>query len=306
MRVKEILRTDESNVMLKARENGLKLLANSFYGYLGFAVARWYSLESARSVTAYGRYYIKKVISEAQAYKLRVIYSDTDSVFLTLDGKTKEEVMKFAEKVNLSLPGLMELEYEGLYPRGIFVSAKEGSYGAKKKYALLSEDGVIKIRGFETVRRNWSVIAKEVQEKVLEIILTKNDQQEAFAYVKNIIHDLRDNKIPLDKVIMYTQLQKDIGDYDSIAPHVAVAKKMQQKSILVGPGSMIKFIVTKGNGTIGERAKLVDEVKQNDYDPDYYVNNQIIPSVDKIFDILGYSKEELLESKDQSKLGEFY
>jgi DNA polymerase I len=306
MRIKEILKKEKDNVLLNARSEGLKVLANSFYGYLGFFGARWYNIECAKSVTAWGRYYIHEVIDKAKKSGFNVIYSDTDSVFLTLDGKTKEEAEKFAEAVNIELPGIMELEYEGFYPSGIFVSAKAGVYGAKKKYALLGEDNTIKIRGFETVRRNWSIIAKNVQRKVLEIILKEGKTEEAAKYVRKVINDLREHKIPLDEVIIFTQLQKDVDEYDSIGPHVAVAKRMRSQGLSIGPGSLIKFVVAKGKGRIRDRARLVEEVTQEDYDPEYYIKNQILPSVDRIFMVLGYKEEQLLETKNQSRLEGFF
>ncbi len=306
MRIKEMIKEKEASVFLNAREQSLKLMANSFYGYLGFFAARWYSIECAKSVTAWGRYYIHKVIDKAKNSGFEVLYSDTDSVFLLTGGRKEKDVKKFAESINVELPGLMELEYEGFYPTGIFVSAKETGYGAKKKYALLSDAGTIKIRGFESVRRNWSTIAKEVQEEVLNIVLKENNKEKALAYVKNIIDNLRNHKVPLDKVIIHTQLQKEIGDYDSIGPHVAVAKKLRDKGLKIAPGTVIKYIVTKGKGLIRERAMLPNEAKQEDYDPIYYVNNQIIPAVEPIFSVLGYHKSDLTEKKGQEKLGKFF
>lgn len=305
-RIKEIMeKTEKEKKILDARQESLKLLSNSFYGYLGFFAARWYSIECAKSITAWGRHYIQNVIKKAQEAGFMVLYSDTDSIFLVLEKKTKADVDKFLEEVNVALPGLMELEYEGLYPVGLFVSAKEGAYGAKKKYALLAEDGTIKIRGFEMVRRNWSFIAKEAQEKVLEIILKENDTEKALKYVKDVVEKLRQKQIPIDKVIIFTQLQKEIADYDSIGPHVAVATRMRNKGMEVGPGSMIQWVVTQGKDKIRDRARLPEEVKESDYDADYYINNQVIPSVERIFNVLGYKKEDLIASKEQSKLGEF-
>jgi len=303
MRIKEIM-AKKTNIFLEARNQSLKLLANAFYGYLGFFNARWYCLECAKSVTALGRYYIKKVITQAQEQGFEVIYSDTDSIFLKLGNKTKKQALSFCEKINLKLPGLMELEYEGFYPRGIFVSAKAGLYGAKKKYALLSDKDEIIIKGFETIRRNWSPIAKEVQEKVLNLILKENNKEKALDYVQKIIKSLKEKQIPLKKTIITTQLQKDIKSYASISPHVAVAKKMEEKGIKLSIGSRISFVVTKGKGRIRDRAKLPEEVKNNEYDPDYYINNQILPAVDKIFEVLGYSSKEILE-KEQSNLKSF-
>jgi len=206
----------------------------------------------------------------------------------------------------MELPGIMELEYEGFYPSGIFVSAKVGKFGAKKKYALISENGNLKIRGFETVRRNWSPIAKDVQEKVLGMILRENKPEKAFLYTKKVIEELRENKIPLKDVLIYTQLQKEIGSYDAIGPHVAIAERMRKRGIQVGPGSRIEFVITKQGTRIRDKAKLPDEVSQDDYDPDYYINNQVIPAVEKIFEVLGYKKEDLLESKEQNKLQKFF
>lgn len=307
-RIKEIIKdqTDEKFAILDARQNSLKLLANSFYGYLGFFMARWYSIECAQATTAYGRYYIKQVIEKAEKSGFRVLYSDTDSVFLTLDGKTKQDAVAFSEKINQELPGLMELEFDGYYPSGIFVSSKAGAYGAKKKYALIDEKGILKIKGFESVRRNWSLIAKEVQEKVLNIILKDHDSEQALRYAKKVIDDLRNKSIPLDKVIIHTQLQKEIEDYDARGPHVAVAQRLRNQGVNVGPGSMIKFVVTQGNDIIRNRAKLPDEIKKDDYDADYYVSHQVVPAIERIFDVFGYKKEELLETKEQTKLEGFF
>lgn len=296
----------EKNVFLDARSNAIKLLANSFYGYLGFFGARYYSIESAESTTAFGRFYIKNVIKKAQQSGFKVIYSDTDSVFLTLDGKTKDEAEKFSEKINVELPGLMELEYEGFYPSGIFVSAKFGPYGAKKKYALISEEGNLKIKGFETVRRNWSFIAKETQEKVLNIILREHDEKKALEFAKGIIQDLRDKKIPTEKVVIHTQLQKEILDYDNKGPHVAVAQRLKNQGVDVGPGTLIKYVVTSGSDIIRNRAKLPEEVNGGDYDATYYIENQVVPAVEKIFEVLGYIREDLVEHKEQKKLEGFF
>ena len=307
-RIKEIIKDqiDEKFAILDARQNSLKLLANSFYGYLGFFAARWYSIECAQATTAFGRYYIKDVIAKAEESGFKVIYGDTDSLFTTLGDKTKEDAKKFSEKINQELPGLMELEFDGFYPSGIFVSAKVGAYGAKKKYALVDENKMLKIKGFESVRRNWSMIAKEVQEKVLEIILKERDNEKALEYVKKVVNDLRNKKIILEKVIIQTQLQKEISDYDARGPHVAVAQRLKNRGVNVGPGSMIRFVVLQGSDIIRNRSKLPEEIKENNYDSDYYINNQVIPAVERIFNVLGYTKEDLLETKEQTKLEGFF
>ena len=237
----------------------------------------------------------------------QILLHNTDSAFLLLGEKTKTDAERFVEKINKELPGLMELEVEGFYPAGIFVGAKAGAgeTGAKKKYAIISEQGNLKIRGFETVRRNWSFIAKDAQLEVLKIILKEHNPQKAISYIKQVICDLRHNRIPLDKVIIFTKLQKEIEQYDSVGPHVAAAQRMKAKGLDVGPGSLIKFVVVRGKGKIRDKVKLPEETNQDDYDADYYINNQIIPSVERIFGVLGFDIIALTESESQQGLGQF-
>ncbi|MBI2545941.1 hypothetical protein HYV81_02065 [Candidatus Woesearchaeota archaeon] len=310
LRLKAALAASGKSPFLEAQSNSLKLLANAFYGYLGFPYARWYSMESAEATTAWGRFYIQQVIGKAAQAGFKVIYSDTDSVFLALDGRTKEDALQFCAAVNIELPGVMELEFEGYYPAGIFVSAKAGDIGAKKRYALLSEKGSIKIKGFEAIRKNSSLIAREVQETVLNIILKDRNPAEAVRYVKAVIKDLKDKKVPIEKVILNTQLQKRIDTYESVSPHVAVAQKMLAAGISIRPGSNIQFVIAEDTHNskekLRDKARLPDEVNEKDYDADYYIRHQVIPSIERILNVFGYTKDVLLENREQSKLASFF
>ena len=78
----------------------------------------------------------------------------------------------------------MELELEGFFKRGIWVTRRTGTIGAKKKYALIGEDGKLKIRGFETVRRDWCNLAREIQNKVLKMILEDGNEKKALSICK--------------------------------------------------------------------------------------------------------------------------
>ncbi len=305
MRIKELLKSAEDRKLLKAREEALKTIANSIYGYFGFFGARWYSMECAQSITAFGRDYIMGVIARARE-RFGVLYSDTDSIFLTLEGKDRRDAERFVAEINRELPGLMELEFQGFYPAGLFVGTREGGIGAKKKYALITEEGNIRIKGFEAVRRNLSPIAKETQERVLEIVLKERAPQKALEYISAIVSAARNREIPAQKMIITTQLQKDLASYDSIAPHVAVAQRMRQQGRQVLVGSMIRYIVTAGKDRIRDRAKLPGEVKGNDYDFEYYINNQILPSVERIMAVFGIDIIREVEPLHQKRLDAFF
>ncbi len=303
-RVKVMLKGSNDS-FLRARSEVLKVLANSFYGYLGFAPARWYCFECGEATTAFGRYYVKRAIGKAQDSGFKVLYSDTDSLFLLLGEKSEQDAVSFVDCVNKDLPGIMELEYENFYPAGIFVSVKSSGAGAKKKYALVDKRGFLKIRGFETVRRNWSPIAKDLQKKVLEIVLKDKDPVKALLMIRSVVSDLRSNQISIPEVTIFTQLQKNIDEYENVGPHVAAAQKMSAKGVSVGPGTVIRYVVVKGSGRIRDRVGLPEDVSLNDYDGEYYVANQVIPSVESIFAVLGIDKDKILLDSSQSTLSGF-
>jgi len=305
-RVKEIMK-EKKTPLLDARQQGLKLLANSFYGYLAFNPSRWYSFEAANSTTAFGRYYIRLVINKMTEEGFKVIYSDTDSIFTTVeDEKEMGRVKKIVDEINSNLPGIMELEFEGHYPSGIFISTKEGKGGAKKRYAMIDDEDHIVIKGFESVRRNTSKIAREVQKKVISIILKENNPDKAFDYVKKIITDIHKNKLEVDDFIIKTRITKELGSYESIGPHVEIARRMEKSGIKVEAGSLIEYVICLGKGKVRDRAKIPHDADVSEIDSEYYINNQILPSLGKIFEVLGYNVDDLVNEQKQSKLEGFF
>jgi len=306
-KIKQQIKEQGQTPTLYARSQALKYICNSFYGYLGFPRSRWYSLESAEAITAWARQYIQQLIEQAKKEGFAVVYGDTDSVFIQLGKKSKQDALNFVEAFNAQLPEFMELEIQGFYPSALFVEKKSGEGGAKKRYALLDEEGNVKITGFETVRRNTSPIAKDVQRRVLDFLLKDQDPKRAHKYVQQVIEDLRAHKIPKERVIIFTQLTRALSEYATVGPHVAAAKRMEKRGETVNARTYIYYIVCKGESkTIRDRVRLPDEVTEQDYDSEYYINNQVLPSVEKIFEALGVKKDELTSNKEQSSLGKFF
>ena len=291
---------------IKARQHALKILLNSHYGYLGYPRSRWYSRESARAITAWSRQYIQKVNERAEKEGFKSLYSDTDSAFLIIPkGLGEKEVKEFVKKVNDSLPEAMELEFEGMFRRGIFVTKKEGG-AAKKKYALIDFSGNLKIVGFEYVRRDWASIAKETQKKVIEAVLKEGNAEKAVAIAREVISNLKEGKTPKKELVIMTQLKRRPEKYDAIGPHVAAAKKAIERGKDIDVGSILGFIVTKGSGkSISEKAELEEYVQEGNYDADYYIEHQVIPAVIKIIRELGFEKEDLIHGGKQSSLFKF-
>jgi DNA polymerase elongation subunit (family B) len=294
------------DVIKKARSNAFKLLANASYGYLGFFGARYYCEEAAAATAAFARQAIRKAIEETNNSGFSVIYADTDGFAFTLNKNSKQKTRGFLKKLNSELPGVMELELEDFYKRGIWVTTRTGEYGAKKKYALINEKGKLKIRGFETVRRDWCVLAREVQNNVLLRILKDGNEKKAVEYIKNIVKQVKERKIELKKMIIRTQLKKLLSEYKAVTPHVVAARKMQEREMPLDAGTLIEYYIAETKDKkklIREKVKLVDE--KGEYNIEYYLKHQILPAVENILQVFNVNTDTLLDGKRQKTLMEF-
>ena len=206
----------------------------------------------------------------------------------------ENEVKQFLKKINKKLPGIMELELQGIYTRGIFIPRGIGPGTAKKRYALIDEKGNLLIRGLETVRRDWCQLAKQTQRDVLTYVLGKRDVKGAVKYVQDVIQRLRQRKVELKHLTIYEQLTKPLEEYKAIGPHVVAAQKIKQRGRPIGSGMVIMFAITKGPGSISERAEPIEDIELKDIDTDYYTTHQIVPAALRVLQVLGVTKEELV------------
>ena len=296
----------DKNPITKARNNAFKVLSASVHGYVGFFGARYYSVETSASILAWVRKYNIETIEKTKKEGYEVIYGDTDSIAFSLNKKSQSEAKKFLKKLNSNLPGVMELELEGFFKRGLWVSKRTNSTGAKKKYALLDYNGNMKIRGFETVRRDWCKLSRVVQDKIIKYILEYGNEKKAIEYLKEIIKKIKKREIEISDLIIKTQLKKPISEYKSISPHVIAAKKMKEKKIPINVGSLIEYYVAETHEKkklVREKVKLLQE--KGIYDIEYYLTRQILPAVENIFQIFEIDVKKLTNKINQTSLMDF-
>ena len=84
--MKKLDKNSEEYKKLDGEQWGLKILANSFYGYLLYARSRWYTREGGEATTALARKYIQDTMAEAEKNNLKVLYGDslTSERFVTI------------------------------------------------------------------------------------------------------------------------------------------------------------------------------------------------------------------------------
>ncbi len=279
--------------ILKEREKAVKVITNATYGYAGWVGARWYVREVAESAAALGRVAIQEVIRTARRIGLEVIYSDTDAIFVKYDESKIKLLLKWV-KDELE----MEIRPDKIYERILFTEAK-------KRYAGLLLDGTLDIVGMEVVRGDWANVAKNVQEKVLELVLKEKSSKRAIEFVRRYIRDLHEGRFELRDFIIWKTLTKPVEEYEVRAPHVEVAKKLLEEGWELDLGDKVGYVIAKGPGKLFQKAKPYSMASAGELDLEYYLSNQIIPAALRILEVFGVPEEELLKKERPSSLADY-
>ena len=239
---------------------------------------------------------------------LSVVYGDTDSVFMHCSAESGEEFTpeeftldeaalagaRTASIVTASLPAPMELEFEAVARRAVLI--------AKKRYAqwLFERSGSgwsdkIKVKGMETVRRDWCELTSDTLMRVLRLVLMEGNVDEAVKYVRAVTSDLRnlnlkENPDFINKLILTKSYSKKADNYRNKQPHLNVVEKIKSRTGISTPiGTRVPFVIISGKGLFADRSEDPDYVLNNNVplDTEYYIKKQILPPVERILEVFG-------------------
>jgi len=284
--------------VLDARQKAVKVITNASYGYAGWIGARWYIKPVAEAATAWGRHTILNAIEMAEKAGLKVVYGDTDSIFVRHE---PERIEKISEEIGEKLG--LEIKPDKVYVRIFFTEAK-------KRYAGLLPDGQLEIVGLEVMRGDWAVAAKKVQEEVLEIILKEQSPKKAAKFVQQFIYELRQRRVPYRDLIIWKTLTKPVEEYEVKASHVEAAKMLKEKGWKLAVGDKIGYVAVVGTGRLYERIKPYMFASYDEVDIEYYVSKQVVPAAARVLESFGITEEQLLtykvEEKETRRLTDFF
>jgi DNA polymerase II len=291
----------------KAKEAGdnvaahaIKILMNSFYGVLGTPACRFYNPALANSITGMGREILLWSKEWFAGAGFRVLYGDTDSLFVESHMADSEERGRaLAAQLNEQLArhirrrwgveSRLQLKLEKLYGRLFLPRARHSTRGASKRYVGLREDGGDRIEfvGMEVVRSDWTALAKQVQRELYRRLF---DDRSVDVYLAAVVAELRRGMLD-DKLVYRKGLRKAAAEYTSTTPpHVAAARKSAQP-----PGRSISYVMT----TAGPEP--VDNM-QHPLDREHYVQKQVKPVAEPVLAVLGLKFEQTIGDERQIEM----
>ena len=293
---------DAQKSVLNGLQLAYKVVANSIYGQCGSKTSPIRRLEVAACTTAVGRqkiYDAKKIVEDT--FGAQVIYGDTDSIFVKFPTKDLQTSMDMARKaadmITASGRKAHRIEYEKtFYPFVLF---------CRKRYVgMMYEDDTVKCKrksmGIALKRRDNAPIVKDIFGGALDILMEERDIRKAQTFVQNMLVDVLQNKMPLEKFIVSKQLRDDYKNPDQIA-HAVLAERMKDRDEGSAPqvGDRLAYIYVderKDKKKQGDKIEEVSYVKEKGLKPDteFYITNQIQNPLAQLFalaleDLEGYT-----------------
>ncbi|AWB68770.1 DNA polymerase II [Saccharobesus litoralis] len=291
------------------RSQAIKILMNSFYGVLGSGGCRFYDTRLASSITMRGHQIMQQTAKwiEAQGYK--VIYGDTDSTFVWLEGDISPSQAadignSLADMINqnwqqtlrddFALDCYLELEFETHFQRFLMPTIRGSEAGSKKRYAgTVNKNGKIQtvFKGLETVRSDWTELAKEFQTTLYEKVFNDEDVQD---YVQKVVTQTLNGE--RDQQLVYRKrLRQKLSDYvKNVPPHVKAARIADDENtkrhlpLQYDKKAWVKYVLTT------QGAQPINYQTAN-FDYQHYIDKQLKPIADGILPFVGQSFERIID-----------
>ncbi|WP_172901234.1 DNA polymerase II [Pseudomonas frederiksbergensis] len=275
----------------------LKIIMNAFYGVLGSSGCRFFDTRLASSITLRGHEIMLRTRQLIEAQGHAVIYGDTDSTFVWLrrpHGQAEAAQIGHAlvdhvnqwwrehVKQEYGLESALELQFETHYKRFLMPTIRGAEEGSKKRYAGLvtradgSDEMVYK--GLETVRTDWSPLARQFQQELYLRIFNRKPYQD---YVRDYVRKTLAGEFD-ERLIYRKRLRRPLDDYQrNVPPHVRAARiaddynDQQGRPRQYHNGGWIRYVIT-----VAGPEPL--EVRSTPIDYDHYITRQLQPVADAI------------------------
>lgn len=270
----------------------LKVILNASYGVMGAQAFQLYCPPVAEAVTAIGRHAIRKTIEKANSLGIKVLYGDTDSIFLK--SPTQEQIKYLLKWSDEELE--MELEIDKTYRYAAFSTLK-------KNYIGVHPDGNVDIKGMTGKKKHMPEFLQKAFMKMIDAlgnVRSSDDfnlaKKEINNIVRNCIQKLRSGEYSFEDLAFNVMLGKPPNKYIKTTPqHVKAARLLQEEGFSLTAGDLISYIKVRNDPGVkpvkpNESSHLVPA---SEIDVDKYME-YIQSTFDQALEAIGISYNEIM------------
>lgn len=290
--------------LLNNRQLALKLIANVTYGYTSASFSgRMPCSEIADSIVQTGRETLEKAIALIHSradWNAQVVYGDTDSLFVSLPGRTKDQAFDIgaaiAKAVTDANPRPVKLKFEKVYHPCVLL--------AKKRYVGYKYESRDQItpdfdaKGIETVRRDGTPAEQKIEEKALKVLFETADLSQVKSYFQAQCTKIMKGKVSIQDFCFAREVKLGTYSTNPASGPPPPGALISARKMLIDPraepqyGERVPYVVVSGapGARLVDRCVSPEMLLRNpslDLDAEYYITKNLIPPLERIFNLVG-------------------
>jgi DNA polymerase, archaea type len=305
----------EERKLYNVVSQAIKVILNASYGVMGAAIFPLYCLPVADATAALGRTTINRTINKCREIGIRVVYGDTDSIFLSNpDQKHIEQLMQWARET-LGV----DLEIDKQYRYVVFSDLK-------KNYLGVLSDGTVDVKGLTGKKSHTPPFIRKAFYDILEIlgkINSEKDFESAKEKIKNVIQEnaknLETHNIRLEELSFNVTINKSLSTYGKktgsktvdgnssdiykgLPQHIKAAKMLVDANKReVRAGDTISYVKIKA----GDGVRPVELSKPEEIDTEKYLET-MESTFEQVLSALNFDFKSVLGKPRQQSLDELF
>ncbi len=245
---------DERWHLYDRRQNALKWMLVTCFGYLGYKNARFGRIEAHETVNAYSRDAILRAKELAESRGFDFVHAIVDCMWLKKAGATEQEYESLAADVRRDVG--IDISLEGIYRWILFPSSKmDPRIPTANRYVGWYTNHEIKIRGVEIRRRDTPVFIKRMQGEMLEIMGRAGTVGEIQDLLPALLEKtgefvtaLREGQVDPLELVVRRHISREPEEYTNASTNAVVARALEEAGIKLSPGEMVEYIIVDASG----------------------------------------------------------
>lgn len=235
------------------RQDAIKWMLVSCFGYLGYRNARFGRIEAHEAVSAYSRDVLLTAREVCEAAGWRMLHANVDCVWIVKPGFQEEEVSALCEAITAATR--LPIALEGIYRWLAFLPSRQvEDRPVPTRYFGAFRDGSIKYRGIECRRRDLPRYIRGAQLELLKVLAAtavdagsyRAAAQQLLPRIAEMEGALLRHEIPLEDLLIHQSLSRDPEEYRGNSAQALAARQAVQASLPLHAGEKLSYLITSG------------------------------------------------------------
>ncbi|HWU39287.1 MAG TPA: DNA polymerase domain-containing protein, partial [Candidatus Acidoferrum sp.] len=240
------------------RQNALKWILVTCFGYLGYKNARFGRIEAHETVTAYAREKLLTARTLAEERGFRVLHAIVDSMWLLKPGTTDAEVQDLCRTIRDAVG--IEINLEGIYKWVSFLPSRvDPNVSVANRYLGAFRSGELKLRGIDLRRSDTPPLVAEAQQHMVEALARADDLAGFKARIPEVLDifteyawRLREGQVRMEELTIRRTVSKEAGEYKTNSQVGLASRQMADRGVAVHPGERVRYIISDADAKNAE------------------------------------------------------